>query len=72
VAAVLIVMGALGLVADKNEAEKKLIVTMVYLFLFFFNVGWGPTVWVVCSELSTGPNRCKLMSVSTASNWFWN
>lgn len=65
-------MGALGLSPNKTEAEKKVIVAMVYLFMFFFNAGWGPTVWVVCSELSTGPNRGKLMSVSTASNWFWN
>ena len=71
-ASVLIIMGALGLSANKTEAEKKVIVAMVYLFLFFFNVGWGPTVWVVCSEVSTGPNRGKLMSVSTASNWLWN
>lgn len=40
--------------------------------MFFFNVGWGPCVWVLRSELATSRNRGKLMSVSTGSNWFWS
>lgn len=71
-AAVLIVMGACGLVAHKTKALEQVIVSMVYLFLIVFNLGWGPTVWVVTSEISTGRNRGKLMSLSTGSNWFFN
>jgi len=67
-----IVMGSMGLVASKTEAEKGAIAAMVFLFLFFFNLGWGPLVWVVCSEISVGRNRGKLMSFSTGSNWFFN
>lgn len=65
-------MGAMGVGAVTDMAEKRAIVAMVFLFMIFFNVGWGPTVWTVCAELATGRNRGKLMSVSTASNWFWN
>ncbi|KFZ20703.1 hypothetical protein V502_03052 [Pseudogymnoascus sp. VKM F-4520 (FW-2644)] len=71
-AATSIVMGGMGLIAEKNESENGAIAAMVFLFLVFFNMGWGPLVWVVCSEISVGRNRGKLMSFSTGSNWFFN
>lgn len=69
---VLIIMGGCGLASDKSLATEKAIVAMVYIFLVVFNLGWGPVVWVVTSEISTGSNRNKLMSLSTGSNWFFN
>ncbi|KAK4949970.1 hypothetical protein LTR10_011812 [Elasticomyces elasticus] len=71
-AAVLFVVGGCGLATDKGRSIEKLIVAMVYLFLVFFNLGWGPTVWVVTSEISTGKNRNKLMALSTGTNWLFN
>jgi SP family sugar:H+ symporter-like MFS transporter len=71
-AAVLIIMGSCGLITHKSKSVEQVIVVMVYLFLIVFNLGWGPTVWVVTSEISTGKNRGKLMSLSTGSNWFFN
>lgn len=66
------IMGGLGLKSQLTYSDAQAVVTMVFLFMFFFNLCWGPCVWVVCSELATGRNRSKLMTVSTASNWFWN
>ena len=71
-AATLLVEGGIGVSGNKSIGVSKVIVAMVYLFLVVFNIGWGPTVWVVTSELSTGPNRGQLMSLSTATNWFFN
>jgi MFS transporter, SP family, sugar:H+ symporter len=65
------IMASCGSAPHKTLAMEQSIVAMVLLFMFFFNVGWG-CVWVLCSELATGRNRGKLMSVSTGSNWFWN
>jgi MFS transporter, SP family, sugar:H+ symporter len=71
-AAVLLVAGGCGLAPHKSLPLEKAIVAMVYLFLVVFNLGWGPTVWVVTSEISTGKNRGKLMSLSTGTNWLFN
>jgi MFS transporter, SP family, sugar:H+ symporter len=65
-------MGGLGLAPSKTEAVDNGIVSMVFIFLFMFNIGWGPTVWAVTSEISTGRNRGKLMLLSTASSWFFS
>jgi SP family sugar:H+ symporter-like MFS transporter len=67
----LFIMGGCGLVTNKSRSVDSTIVAMVYIFIFVFNIGWGPAVWVVTSEISTGGNRGKLMSISTASNWFF-
>ncbi|KAG9949566.1 general substrate transporter, partial [Aureobasidium melanogenum] len=70
--AVLIIMGGAGLTKHKSTPLEQTIVAMVYIFLVVFNLGWGPTVWVVTSEIATGPNRSKLFALSTGSNWFFN
>ena len=68
---ILITMGGLGTVTDKSSSVNSGIVAMVFIFVFVFNTGWGPSVWVLCSELSVGPNRGELMSIATASNWLF-
>lgn len=70
VATVLLIVGAAGTAPSKTLALDRTIVAMVYIFLVVFNLALGPAVWVVTSEISTGPNRGKLMATSTATNWF--
>jgi len=69
---VLLVTGGCGIATNKSKALEQTIVAMVYLFIVVFNLGWGPTVWVITSEISTSKNRGKLMALSTASNWLFN
>jgi SP family sugar:H+ symporter-like MFS transporter len=66
-----LIMGSLGLLENKTYALKQAVAATVYIFIIFFSAGWGPTVWVVCSELCTGRNRNKLMSLSTGTNWLF-
>ena len=42
---------------------------MYFLYLFVFNLSWGPLAWTVASELSTGRNKEKIMALGTASFW---
>lgn len=65
-------MGGLGLNSNPSYAISQGIVGLVFFYMISFSVGWGPVVWVVCSEVSTGRNRNKLMTISTCSNWFFN
>jgi MFS family permease len=70
VATVLLIVGGAGTAHTKTLALDRTIVGMVYIFMVVFNLALGPAVWVVTSEISTGPNRGKLMATSTATNWF--
>ena len=67
----LMIVGALGVSSDPTYPMKQAIVAMVFIYMIFFNLGWGPAVWVVTSELCTGRNRTKLMSMSTGTNWLF-
>ncbi|KAL2357250.1 MFS transporter [Cryomyces antarcticus] len=41
-------------------------------FIFGFATTWGPMIWTIAGELYPNRYRAKAMSLSTASNWFWN
>lgn len=65
-------MGGLGLNHSPSYSISEGIVGLVFVYMFAFSLAWGPAVWVVCSEISTGRNRSKLMTLSTCTNWFFN
>lgn len=68
---VLLICGALGTinVNIRSEIENQAIAAMIILYVFAFNVGWGPLAWVIASELSVGKNKQKIMSIGTACFW---
>lgn len=55
-----------------NPPVSKAIVAMTYLFVCSFATTWGPTSWTYPSEIYPTKIRAKAVSLSTASNWFWN
>ena len=55
-----------------NPPVSKAIVAMTYLFVCTFATTWGPTSWTYPSEIYPTKIRAKAVSLSTASNWFWN
>lgn len=67
-----LIMGGLGLDANPSYSVSQAVVGLVFFYMITFSLGWGPVVWVVCSEVSTGRNRSKLMTLSTCTNWFFN
>jgi len=68
-AATLVICGALGIVQDRSKAMNTVIASMIMIYVFVFNLAWGPLAWVVATELATGKNRTKIMSVGTGSFW---
>ncbi|KAJ2893117.1 general substrate transporter [Zalerion maritima] len=56
----------------KTDTSNQILVIFVCIYLFFFAASWGPTVWVVTSEIYPLKVRAKAMSVSTSSNWLLN
>lgn len=82
----LLIIGAAGMgicqliIASFTSAVKdsmpvlanQILIVFVAVYVFFFAASWGPTVWVVTSEMYPLKVRAKSMSVSTASNWLLN
>lgn len=64
-------MGGLGLNPHPSYSIAQGIVGLVFIYGIFFCLAWGPAVWVVASEISTGRNRSHLMTLSTCTNWFF-
>jgi SP family sugar:H+ symporter-like MFS transporter len=45
---------------------------MLYLFAIGFETGWGPTVWIICSEIYPDNIRAVSMSLTTTINFVTN
>ncbi|KAF5390512.1 hypothetical protein D9757_005203 [Collybiopsis confluens] len=64
------IVGAMGsLHGNRTSSQNNLIAAGIILYVFFFNLAWGPLAWVIATELSVGKNRQKIMSVGTACFW---
>jgi len=55
-----------------NLASQRVLIAFVCVYIAAFACTWGPGAWVVISEIFPLSIRAKAMSMSTASNWFWN
>ncbi|KAJ9115477.1 hypothetical protein QFC22_005235 [Naganishia vaughanmartiniae] len=64
-----IVIGAIGIKRERSDAMNTAIVAMIMLYVFAFNLAWGPLAWAVATELSHGKNKTKIMSIGTAGFW---
>ncbi|KAI1175654.1 general substrate transporter [Nemania sp. FL0916] len=59
------------IVKDKPNVSKG-VVAVSYLFVAAFATTWGPVSWTYPPEIFPSKVRAKAVSLSTASNWFWN
>ncbi|KAF8489048.1 MFS monosaccharide transporter [Gautieria morchelliformis] len=59
-------------ISVSNIAGQKVLVAFVCIYIGFFASTWGPIAWVVTGEIFPRKVRAKAMSLSIASNWFWN
>lgn len=64
-----IVIGAIGIERDRSDSMNTAIVAMIMLYVWAFNLAWGPLAWACATELSHGKNKTKIMSVGTAGFW---
>lgn len=44
----------------------------IYLFAFFFQMGWGATPWIYVSEIPSARLRSMNVSIAAGSQWLWN
>jgi sugar porter (SP) family MFS transporter len=44
-------------------------IAFICVYVFAFNMSWGPLAWSVATEMCVGPNRSKIMGIGTAAFW---
>jgi len=47
-------------------------IVAVYLYGAFFNIGWGPTPWVIVGEVAPNHVRTAAMSLAVGTNWLFS
>ncbi|KAL4892803.1 general substrate transporter [Aspergillus ambiguus] len=55
-----------------NKAASAFGVVFIFLFNFFFPIGFLGTTFLYCTEVAPTRLRVAMTSVSTANHWLWN
>ncbi|KZP26508.1 general substrate transporter [Athelia psychrophila] len=51
------------------QAFGQAAIAFICIYVFAFNLAWGPLAWSVATEMCVGPNRSKIMGIGTAAFW---
>jgi len=51
------------------EKYGQAAIAFICVYVFAFNMSWGPLAWSVATEMCVGPNRSKIMGIGTAAFW---
>jgi MFS transporter, SP family, sugar:H+ symporter len=79
--AVMLIVVAIALSTGTTDASNKLTlaytpgmiaVVSVYIYSIFFNLSWGPVVWVMLGEMFPNQVRGSALAVSGLSQWVAN
>ncbi|PAV16773.1 general substrate transporter [Pyrrhoderma noxium] len=54
------------------ESSSKVMAALLYLYVAFFSMGWGPLPWIYSADIFPTRTRHYGMSVASASQWLWN
>ncbi|CAK5267937.1 unnamed protein product [Mycena citricolor] len=53
-------------------AASKAMAAMLYIFVCFYSMGWGPLPWVYCADIFPTRTRHFGLAVASASQWLFN
>jgi hypothetical protein len=75
-----IAFNTLGILLSQSEdvmdgsigIRQIMAILMLYLFAIGFEVGWGPAVWIICSEIYPDNIRAVCISLTTTINFVTN
>lgn len=60
---------AVGILFFLNKTEGFLLLSLIIIFITFFEIGFGPVIWVLLSEIYPTKVRGRAMSVATLMLW---
>ncbi|KAJ7624605.1 general substrate transporter [Roridomyces roridus] len=52
--------------------SSKAMAAMLYLYVCFYSMGWGPLPWVYSADIFPTRTRHYGMAVASGSQWLWN
>ncbi|THH13949.1 hypothetical protein EW146_g6328 [Bondarzewia mesenterica] len=55
-----------------TPTASKAMAAMIYIYVCFYSMGWGPLPWVYVSDIFPTRTRHYGLSVASASQWLWN
>jgi len=58
--------------ATTPAPSSKAMAAMLYIYVCFYSMGWGPLPWVYSSDIFPTRTRHFGMSTASASQWLWN
>ncbi|KAH9971873.1 hypothetical protein BGW80DRAFT_422916 [Lactifluus volemus] len=50
----------------------KAMAAMIYIYVCFYSMGWGPLPWVYVSDIFPTRTRHHGLAVASSSQWLWN
>ncbi|KAL5521841.1 hypothetical protein ACEPAF_1685 [Sanghuangporus sanghuang] len=53
-------------------AASKAMAAMLYIYVCFYSMGWGPLPWVYSSDIFPTRTRHYGLAVASGSQWLWN
>ncbi|KJA22452.1 hypothetical protein HYPSUDRAFT_67123 [Hypholoma sublateritium FD-334 SS-4] len=51
---------------------SKAMAAMLYIYVCFYSMGWGPLPWVYVSDIFSTGTRHHGLALASASQWLWN
>ncbi|KAG5350468.1 hypothetical protein C0989_010930 [Termitomyces sp. Mn162] len=51
---------------------SKAMAAMLYIYVCFYSMGWGPMPWIYVSDIFPTRTRHYGLAVASASQWLWN
>jgi hypothetical protein len=58
--------------ASEPSPSSKAMAAMLYIYVCFYSLGWGPMPWVYSSDIFPTRTRHYGLAVASASQWLWS
>jgi len=58
--------------AGNPPPASKAMAAMLYIYVCFYSMGWGPLPWVYVSDIFPTRTRHYGLALASASQWLWN
>ena len=58
--------------ASEPPPASKAMAAMLYIYVCFYSLGWGPLPWVYSSDIFPTKTRHYGLAVASASQWLWS
>lgn len=63
---------AAGQTAPSPPPSSKAMAAMLYIYVCFYSMGWGPLPWVYVSDIFPTRTRHYGLAVASGSQWLWS